>query len=43
VDIVEGVGSGVRDISKPSMMKDKEEGGIDTRFMTLSEPGTSET
>jgi len=43
VDIVKRVGSGIRDVSKPSTMKDKEEGGVDTHFMTLSEPGTSET
>jgi len=37
------VGSGIRDVSKPSTMGNKEEGGIDMHFMTLSEPGTSET
>jgi len=42
VDIVERVGSGIKDVSKPSTIKDKEEGGIDTRFMMLSEPGTGE-
>jgi len=37
------VGFGIRDVSKPSMMKNKKEGGVYMCFMTLSEPGTSET
>ena len=37
------VGSRVRDISEPSVMRDKEEGGEQVTLMTLSEPGDSET
>jgi len=43
VDILRRGGSGIRDVSKPSTMGSKEEGGVDTHFMTLLEPETGET
>ena len=43
LDILERVGSRMGDISKPSTVKKKEEGGEHVTLMMLLEPGDGET
>jgi len=43
LDILKRVGSRVKDVSKLSMMENKEEGDEQVVLMMLSKPGDSET